>query len=135
VTITKTDTTTKAATTTKRRPAPGVEHRRLRLLPEELYAIIPLLDEHRFSPYVRALLIDAVRGNIPRDLQRVPPIAAALEKNTCLAVERALLAEVRECAKSLGLSLNHFLRALIFFRDIEDVKLRVPPEQFLHKAA
>lgn len=120
---------------TKRRPAPGVEHRRLRLLPEELYAIIPLLDEHRFSPYVRAILVEAVRGNIPRDLPRVPPIAAALEKNTCLAVERALLAEARECARQMGLSLNHFLRALIFQRDLEEVRLRVPPEQYFHKAA
>jgi hypothetical protein len=118
----------------KRRPAPGVEHRRLRLLPEELYVILPLLDEHRFSPYVRAILAEAVKGNIPEDLPRVPPIAAALEKNTCLAVDRDLLARVRDCARRLGLPLNHFLRALIFRRLADEVSLRVPPERYFEAA-
>lgn len=118
----------------KRRPAPGIEHRRLRLLPEELHAIIPLLDEHRFSPYVRTLLVDALDRGLPEIMQRVPPIAAALEKNTCLAVEKALLARARERAQSIGLSLNHFLRALIFLREFNSdvVRLRVPPEQYLN---
>lgn len=118
--------------TTKKRPTTDVEHRRLRLLPEELYAVIPLLDEHRFSPYVRAILMEAVEGKIPSDLPQVPPIVAALEKNTCLAVERSLLARVRECARRLGLPLNHFLRALLFFYpECGEAKLRLPPDQFL----
>jgi hypothetical protein len=104
------------------------------LLPEELHAIIPLLDEHRFSPYVRTLLVDALERGLPESMPRVPPIAAALEKNTCLAVEKALLARARDRARSIGLSLNHFLRALIFLRDFsgEAVHLRVSPEQYLN---
>jgi hypothetical protein len=119
----------------KRRPAPGVEHRRLRLLPEELYAILPLLDEHRFSPYVRAVLAEAVSGKIPKTLPQVPPIAAVLEKNTCLAVDKSLLARARDCARQMGLPLNHFLRALLFEREGEVAWLRIPPEQLLVQAA
>jgi hypothetical protein len=96
--------------------------------------IIPLLDEHRFSPYVRAVLRSALMGNIPREMPKVPKIAPSQEKNTCLAVERELLARIRECAQRLGLPLNHFLRALLFCWEAEEVKLRVPPEQYFRAA-
>lgn len=120
----------------RKRPTPGVEHRRLRILPEELYVILPLLDEHRFSPYARAILAEAVKGNLPRDLSPVPPIVAALEKNTCLAIERELLARARDCARRLGLTLNQFLRAVLFRWEGRDaVQLRVPPDQYLKEAA
>jgi hypothetical protein len=122
----------------KKRLPPQIEHRRFRLLPEELFAILPLLDSHSFSAYVRARLAEALRGNLPTPLPRVPSIVAALEKNTCLAIEREQLAQAKECAALHGMSLNHFLRAVLFAWERAEsgqVELRFPSEVFLRRVA